>query len=181
MWDLKISNAETTLFTKKIMDDLYTRHFEIYGKHAHTEKALCIVTVINYIVENISEEITLEDLEKICGKTRFDICRMFNLFYNVTPIKWMWRVRLALAKEFIHLAPEWSLTDISYACGFSSLPHFSRSFSKTYNETPLKFKQYVMKSTRQRATKESSEYDFIFGVQRNDFSRSMLLNNINFL
>ncbi len=93
----------------------------------------------------------------------------------------MWRVRLALAKEFIHLAPEWSLTDISYACGFSSLPHFSRSFSKTYNETPLKFKQYVMKSTRQKATKESSEYDFIFGVQRNDFSRSMLLNNINSL
>ncbi|WP_257605178.1 helix-turn-helix domain-containing protein [Pseudomonas sp. UMAB-40] len=106
---------------------------------------------------------------------------------NVQPVlqrnadKWMWRVRLALAKEFIHLAPEWSLTDISYACGFSSLPHFSRSFSKTYNETPLKFKQYVMKSTRQKATKESSEYDFIFGVQRNDFSRSMLLNNINSL
>jgi transcriptional regulator GlxA family with amidase domain len=181
MWEIKTSNTENTLFTQRIMDDLYRRHFEIYGKHAHTEKALCIVKVINHIVDNISEEITLEDLEKICGKTRFDICRMFNLFYNVTPIKWMWRVRLALAKEFIHLAPEWSLTDISYACGFSSLPHFSRSFSKTYNETPLKFKQYTMKSTRQKAKKESSEYDFIFGMQRNDFSRDVLLNNINSL
>ncbi|WP_260955684.1 helix-turn-helix domain-containing protein [Pseudomonas citri] len=181
MWDVKISNAEKTLFTQKIMDDLDTRHFQIYGKHAHTEKALCIVTVINYIVENISEEITLEDLEKICGKTRFDICRVFNLFYEVTPIKWMWKVRLALAKEFINLAPEWSLTDISYACGFSSLPHFSRSFSKAYNETPLRFKQDVMKSIGQKVKKESSEYDFIFGIQRNGFSRNMLLNNINSL
>ncbi|MBY8946723.1 MULTISPECIES: helix-turn-helix transcriptional regulator [unclassified Pseudomonas] len=179
MWEIKISNAEKNGFTQKIMDDLYKRHFEIYGKHAHTEKALCMVNAINYILENISEEITLEDLEKICGKTRFDICRMFNLFYNVTAIKWMWKVRLALAKEFIHLAPDWSLTDISYACGFSSLPHFSRSFSKTYNETPLKFKQYVMKSVRQEAKKESSEYDFIFGMQRIGFSRNMLINNIN--
>lgn len=181
MWERKISDAEKTLFTQHIMDDLYKRHFDIYGKHAHMEKALCIVNVINHIVENISEEITLEDLEQICGKSRFDICRMFNLFYNVTPIKWMWSVRLALAKEFIHLAPEWSLTDISYACGFSSLPHFSRSFSKTYNETPLKLKQCVMKSTRPEAKKESSEYDFIFGIQRNGFSRTMLINNINSL
>ncbi|MFJ4389517.1 helix-turn-helix transcriptional regulator [Pseudomonas soli] len=181
MWDHKISNAEKTLFTQKIMDDLYKRHFEIYGRHAHTEKALCIVTVINHIIDNISEEITLEDLEKICGKSRFDICRMFNLFYGVTPIKWMWRVRLALAKEFIHLAPDWSLTDISYACGFSSLPHFSRSFSRAYNKTPLKFKQSVTKSIKQMAKKESSEYDFIFGMQRNDFSRNMLLNNISSL
>ncbi|WP_300628618.1 AraC family transcriptional regulator [Pseudomonas sp.] len=181
MWERKISNAEKSLFTQQIMDDLNKRHFEIYGKHAHTDKTLCIAKVINYMVENISEEITLNDLEKICGKSRFDICRMFNLFYNVTPIKWMWKVRLALAKEFIQLAPEWSLTDISYACGFSSLPHFSRSFSKTYNETPLKLKQCIMKLTRQESKKESSEYDCIFGLQRNNFSRNMLINNINSL
>lgn len=181
MWKLNLTNVEQDGFTQKIIGDLHRRHFEIYGKHAHSDKTLCIVKVINHIVENISEDITLNDLEKICGKTRFDICRMFNLFYNVTPIKWMWRVRLALAKEFIHLAPDWSLTDISYACGFSSLPHFSRSFSKTYNETPLKFKQCVIKSTRTEIKKESSEYDFIFGIQRNGFSRSMLINNISSL
>ncbi|MEN5151394.1 helix-turn-helix domain-containing protein [Pseudomonas orientalis] len=181
MWKRKISNAEKSLFTQQITDDLNKRHLQIYGKHAHSDKTVCIVRVINHMVENISEEITLEDLEKICGKSRFDICRMFNLFYNVTPIKWMWKVRLALAKEFIQLAPEWSLTDISYACGFSSLPHFSRSFSKTYNETPLKLKQCIMKSTRQELKKETSEYDFIFGLQRNDFSRNMLINNINTL
>ncbi|WPN96683.1 AraC family transcriptional regulator [Pseudomonas sp. MUP55] len=181
MWERKITYAEQSLFTQQIMDDLNKRHFETYGKYAHTDKTLCIVRVINHMVENISEEITLEDLEKVCGKSRFDICRMFNLFYNVTPIKWMWKVRLALAKEFILLAPEWSLTDISYACGFSSLPHFSRSFSKTYNETPLKLKQCIMKSTRQDPRKEACEYDFIFGIQRNDFSRNMLINNINSL
>ncbi|WP_253073544.1 helix-turn-helix transcriptional regulator [Sodalis ligni] len=160
------------------MDDLDKRHLAIYGKHAHTEKALCIVKVINHIVENISEEITLEDLENICGKSRFDICRIFNLFYDVTPIKWMWKVRLALAREFIHLAPEWSLTDISYACGFSSLPHFSRSFTKTYKESPLKFKQCVKKTVSPIIKKESSDYDFIFGIKRNSFSRKMLISNL---
>ncbi|MBU9824009.1 helix-turn-helix transcriptional regulator [Rahnella perminowiae] len=181
MWQRKLSNAEKTLFTQKIIEDLNHRHLTVYGKHAHTEKALCVVRIINFMLENISDEITLEDLEKICGKTRFDICRVFKHFYDVTPIKWMWKVRLALAREFIHLAPEWSLTDISYACGFSSLPHFSRSFSKTYNESPLKFKQNVLRTTRPESKKETSDYDFIFGIQRNNFSRSMLINNLHSL
>ncbi|MBU9808220.1 helix-turn-helix transcriptional regulator, partial [Rahnella sp. SL6] len=97
MWQRKLSNAEKTLFTQKIIEDLNHRHLTVYGKHAHTEKALCVVRIINFMLENISDEITLEDLEKICGKTRFDICRVFKHFYDVTPIKWMWKVRLALA------------------------------------------------------------------------------------
>jgi transcriptional regulator GlxA family with amidase domain len=181
MLDLRISDDEKAFFTQKIMEDLNKRYFEIHGKQAHADKALRIVIIINYIVENISEKITLEDLENISGKSRLEICQIFKLFYDITPIKWIWKVRLTLANEFIHLAPEWSLTDISYACGFSSLPHFSRRFSKAYNEKPLKLKQHVRKSTGQKVKKDSCYYDFIFGMQRNSFSRNILLNNINSL
>ncbi|USS95409.1 hypothetical protein M5J15_13390 [Serratia symbiotica] len=62
--------------------------------------------VIQYVIENISEDILLEDLEGISGKTRFDVLPYFQPFYGTTPIKWMWKVRLALAKESIDLAPE---------------------------------------------------------------------------
>ncbi|WP_231293091.1 hypothetical protein [Serratia symbiotica] len=36
--------------------------------------------VIQYVIENISEDILLEDLEDISGKTRFDIFPYFQPF-----------------------------------------------------------------------------------------------------
>ena len=181
MLERKLTDLEKEGFVKKIMDDLEKRHLQIYGKRAKAEKTHCIVKVINYFIENISEEIFLEDLEGISGKTRFDICRIFNLFYGVTPIKWMWKVRLALAKEFIDLAPEWSLTDISYACGFTSLPHFSRSFSSTYHQTPMKFKKNARERFSSGSRRESPEFDMIFGVKRNNFSQNVLINNLHLI
>lgn len=176
-----LTDVEKEGFTRKIMDDLESRHLAIYGKHAKAEKANCILKVVNYIIENISEEILLEDLEGVSGKTKFDICRIFNHFYGITPIKWMWKIRLALAKEYIDLAPEWSLTDISCACGFSSLPHFSRSFSLAYKQTPMKFKKDARTKIKSDFKGERAEFDIIFGTNRDNFSKNVLINNLHLI
>ncbi|NKI73728.1 helix-turn-helix transcriptional regulator [Dickeya sp. CFBP 2040] len=181
MLERKLTDVEKEEFTKKIMDDLEERHLKIYGKQAKAEKTHCIMKVIHYIIENISEDILLEDLEEISGKTRFDICRIFNLFYGTTPIKWLWKVRLALAKEFIDLAPHWSLTEISCACGFSSLPHFSRSFSLAYNQTPMNFKKDARTKINSERKRKNKEFDIMFGVNKNVFSKNVLINNLHLI
>lgn len=181
MLERRLTEAEKEGFSRKIVDDLENRHLVIYGKQAKAEKAHCIVKVIDYIIENISEDILLEDLERISGKTRFDICRVFNLFYGITPIKWMWKVRLTLAKEFIDLAPDWSLTDISCACGFTSLPHFSRSFSLAYKQSPMKFKKTARARLKIDDKKDHMEFDRMFGVDRNSFSKNVLINNLHLI
>lgn len=181
MLERKLTEVEKEEFTKKIMDDLEQRHLKTYGKQAKTEKKNCIMNVIHYIIENISEDISLDDLEDISGKTRFDICRIFNLFYGTTPIKWLWKVRLTLAKEFINLAPYWSLTEISYACGFSSLPHFSRSFSQAYNQTPMNFKKNARSKINNENKRKNKEFDIIFGTNRNIFSKSVIINNLHLI
>lgn len=136
--------------------------------------------VIQYVIENISEDILLEDLEGISGKTRFDVLPYFQPFYGTTPIKWMWKVRLALAKESIDLAPEWYLTDISYACKFSSLPHFSQIFSLAYNQTPMKFKKNAREKIITETKVKNRELDAIFGV-KNSFLKNVLINNLHLI
>lgn len=181
MLERKLTEVEKEEFTKKIMDDLEQRHLTLYGKQAKAEKTNCIISVIHYIIENISEDILLEDLEEISGKTRFDICRIFNLFYGTTPIKWLWKVRLTLAKEFIDIAPYWSLTEISSACGFSSLPHFSRTFSLAYNQTPMNFKKVARSKIKNETKRKNKEFDIIFGTNRHIFSKRVLINNLHLI
>ncbi len=51
---------------------------------------------------------------------------------GTTPARWMWQQRLARARERLLTGESASVTDAALACGFSSLPHFSRAFRLAY-------------------------------------------------
>lgn len=97
--------------------------------------------VIPYIVENFAEEITLADLAEHAGMNRFHFCRRFQKECDITPMRWLWNFRALLAAEFIGLDPTWSLTDIAFACGFTSSAHFSRTFKKIHGLSPSRYKR----------------------------------------
>ncbi len=166
-------------FNHNLIQDMYRRHPNLKKTLENNNKATSLVGIIDYIIENIGDNITLEQLETVSGKSKFDICRLFNQVYNITPMRWIWRVRVTLAREIIHISPNWSLTDICYACGFSSLPHFSRCFTKTYNIPPLKYRKTVSSDREPPRFISNMSFDIIFGKQRHLFSRHVLLDNIH--
>ncbi|WP_027710579.1 AraC family transcriptional regulator VfmE [Dickeya chrysanthemi] len=172
---------DNDIFNNNLIQDMYRRHPNLRKTLAASNKATSLAGIIDYIIDNIGNNITLEDLEAVSGKSKFDICRLFNQVYNITPMRWIWRVRLTLAKEIIHISPNWSLTDICYACGFSSLPHFSRCFTRTYNIPPLKYRKSVSleRENESPRTLQNMSFDIIFGKQRHLFSRHVLLDNIH--
>ncbi|WP_433915339.1 hypothetical protein [Serratia symbiotica] len=55
---------------------------------------------------------------------------------------------------------------MSYACEFSSLPHFSRIFSLAYNQTPMKFKKNAREKIITETKIKNRELDAIFGVKK---------------
>ncbi|MCI4177799.1 AraC family transcriptional regulator VfmE [Dickeya dianthicola] len=171
---------DNDIFNNNLIQDMYRRHPNLRKTLAANNKATSLAGIIDYIIDNIGNNITLENLEAVSGKSKFDICRLFNQVYNITPMRWIWRVRLTLAKEIIHISPNWSLTDICYACDFSSLPHFSRCFTKTYNIPPLKYRKAVSleRENEPPRTLQNMSFDIIFGKQRHLFSRHVLLDNI---
>ncbi|MFS1904601.1 helix-turn-helix transcriptional regulator (plasmid) [Vibrio lentus] len=105
------------------------------------------------------------------GASKFEICRLFNEYLESSPMRWLWDVRIQFAKEYIAIAPHWSLTDISYACGFNSLAHFSRSFSKAHGMTPLKYKSLFDPQNHQ-----ADSYQLIYGNKCESFRRSIVLS-----
>ncbi len=97
--------------------------------------------VIAFVLDRFADEIRLEDLAGAAGMTRFNFCRRFHKDCGLPPIRWLWTFRVVLAHEFIALDPRWSLTDVAFACGFTSSAHFSRSFKGVFKVSPSKFRK----------------------------------------
>ncbi len=120
--------------------------------------------VVAYVLEAFAEEITLEDLAREAGMSRFNFCRRFHKECGVPPMRWLWNFRTILAAEFITLDATWSLTDIAFSCGFTSSAHFSRSFKTMFSKSPSQHKKEVLQATA--AVSQSANFDGLFSNNR---------------
>lgn len=96
--------------------------------------------IVEFVIQNFSEEITLDDLSNVAGLTKFHLCRTFQKRYGLTPMRWVWRFRTILAGEILKCSRRWNLTDVAFTCGFTSSAHFSRSFRGVHNVSPTQFR-----------------------------------------
>lgn len=117
-----------------------------------------ISKAILFVVDHISEEITLKELAKISGMSHFTFCRRFRQECGSPPIRWLWNLRCMMAREIIMLNFQISFTDIAFACGFSSCAHFSRAFRKMYDETPSQLRHQI-KTISKHQKEDSVVYD----------------------
>lgn len=99
-------------------------------------------TVIRHIARKYAEELTLDGLAEVAGRPRWELLRRFQQETGTTPIRWLWRFRVSLAAEVLLRRPEGSLTDVAFACGFTSSAHFSRTFRKVHCCSPSAFRRF---------------------------------------
>ncbi len=124
--------------------------------------------VIDFVLERFADELTLDDLAGAVGMSRFHFCRSFQRAVGAPPVKWLWTLRTLLAAEFIDLDPKWSLTDVAFACGFTSSAHFSRAFKSMHGISPSAFRRRAQALQAARAGSGGSKsslngYDRLYG------------------
>ncbi|MCK4565506.1 MAG: AraC family transcriptional regulator [Verrucomicrobia bacterium] len=89
---------------------------------------------------SLVEEWTLDSMAECCGLgvTRFvHYCRQIT---NQTPMQYLNHLRLIAATEMLASAPEKSITDIAFGCGFSSSQYFATAFRKQHGCTPRQYR-----------------------------------------
>ena len=90
---------------------------------------------------NVSEPWTLETMSKTCGlgTTRFvHHCRHLT---NCTPMEHLNRLRIEKASELLTTKTEMNITEIAFACGFSTSQYFATVFRKHHRCTPAAFRK----------------------------------------
>jgi transcriptional regulator GlxA family with amidase domain len=99
-----------------------------------------LAAVRRLVGAHFGDELGLDAMARVARMPTNTLTRHFHRAYGMSPMRWLWAFRTALAKEIIDAAPSWSLTEVSFHCGFGSSAHFSRRFRAAFGETPSAYR-----------------------------------------
>lgn len=94
----------------------------------------------NYIDNNYSKNITLEQLEDRSHISKFHLSHLFKEELGVSPINYLNEVRFNRAIELLENT-NFSIIQISDNTGFNSNHYFSRKFKERYNLSPKEYRK----------------------------------------
>ena len=94
--------------------------------------------IINFIRQNIHDEIQIEDLLKISSMSKSSFYRAFTSELGISPYQLIISERLKIGKNLL-LEEKLSVKQTAYAIGFTSANYFIRLFKKHEGFTPRQF------------------------------------------
>ncbi len=144
-------SASSTLFEAsiyaKLLEMLVTigrsqnaagRNFQA-GSAKQSEYMEKFIEICNYIQEHFAEDLTLGDIADRCGFSKYHFARLFKQFTGVSFYRYLNQKRISQAQQLL-IDPSLSVTDVSLACGYSSLSSFIRMFKIIKGCTPSEFR-----------------------------------------
>lgn len=102
-----------------------------------------IDSIIEYINNNIEEDITINELAEYCYLSKFHLSREFKRYTGTTIHKYIIQKKLILAKELI--LSNISIKEVYKKCGFGDYSNFFRAFKNEYGVTPKEFYENIYK------------------------------------
>ncbi|AOZ95204.1 AraC-type DNA-binding protein [Butyrivibrio hungatei DSM 14810] len=105
-------------------------------RHEYFEK---LNNAIDYIDQNYTYDITLEDVAAYSGFSKFHFSRLFKEYMNCTFYDYLIGQRIK-ATEVLLTRDDLSITDIALQSGFSSISTFNRTFKQKKGCTPGEYR-----------------------------------------
>lgn len=92
-----------------------------------------------FIEQNFQNDISIENIAKICGLNRSYFGKVFKEATGKTPQQFLLTYRMIKATELLKLT-KLSIGDISNAVGYANQLHFSRAFKNEYGVSPREWR-----------------------------------------
>lgn len=116
-----------------------------------------IILAINYINDNLSEKITLDDISGAACFSPFHFHRIFTNMLGETPSDFLNRVRLEKAANLLILNSSLTISEIVVTCGFSSSAVFSRAFRKKFGVSASEWAKQNLSNEKSKNCKQLSK------------------------
>jgi len=91
----------------------------------------------SYIREHFADELSLDEMAKVAGFSKYHFHRMFTHHYGETVGDYVRRIRLEKAALKLLAGKGSSITRVAFDCGFSSSQHFAKSFKTHFGVSPI--------------------------------------------
>ncbi|NJO88890.1 MAG: AraC family transcriptional regulator [Chloroflexia bacterium] len=123
--------------------------------------------VVDYIENNMSEQLSLQKISEVAHFSPFHFHRIFAAFTGETLNNFIKRKRIEKAARILIIDQEKSISEIAYECGYSSPSVFCRNFKDRFklnanefreNKTDKFSKIRQLESKIDKSTQEQHEY-----------------------
>ncbi|AMQ56326.1 AraC family transcriptional regulator [Algoriphagus sanaruensis] len=94
--------------------------------------------VVNFIKDNIRENIQLEELASQACMSKAHFLRTFKLELGLTPMEYVLKERLKLARQYL-LIGGFQIQEVCHMAGFNNITYFIRAFKQEYGVTPKSY------------------------------------------
>ena len=98
--------------------------------------------LIQYIDENYSEILGIEEIIKAMSISRGTLFRIFKKHFNISPITYLNSVKIQKACVLLSNKHK-NVTEIAFECGFNSCTYFDRIFKQFTGITPAEYKKLL--------------------------------------
>ncbi len=110
---------------------VHTMQLSPYGKVIHK--------TLDYINDNMNQKLSLKQLSDIAGLSPNYFHKVFTEVMKITPNDYITTVRLNKAKDLL-LRTNLQIYNIADQCGFNNVSYFSFLFKKSFQLTPIDFR-----------------------------------------
>ncbi len=142
-------NAELKTFFENILFERLRRYLCSPSEQAGSRQAFSAIKQgvrlnrsITYIDSNYADNISLDDLAKEIGLSRFHTSRMFKNATGHTFKEYLNMRRLKAAKKLMR-TPELNISQVCYSVGFNDVSYFSRIFKKYEGMNPSTYRKQL--------------------------------------
>jgi AraC-like DNA-binding protein len=98
----------------------------------------CLNDVTDYMKNNLTIDLCLDDLAKIAKMSKYHFCRSFKKHYGTTPMQHFIMLRISKAKELLMFS-DMNITQIAYSVGFNDARYFSQVFKQEEALSPSEY------------------------------------------
>lgn len=95
--------------------------------------------------KNITEPLTIEEICMYFSISRSSLQMLFKTNMNISPKNLMIKMKLQKSKELIS-DNKYTISEIAFMLGFSSIHYFSRTFKQHFDITPSDYAKTIYKS-----------------------------------
>ncbi|MCF6409992.1 AraC family ligand binding domain-containing protein [Pseudalkalibacillus salsuginis] len=139
---LKISQDESEFKKEELflylLEELIQTHSDLTILPPVSETSYEIKTVCDYLEENYTKTITLNDLSVLTGWSKYHLLRSFTKQKGISPYSYLETIRVNHAKKLLEkgIKP----IEVTFLTGFSDQSHLTKFFKRLVGLTP---KQYM--------------------------------------
>lgn len=112
-----------------------------HSSEVHHESRL--EAIHQYITENYTEKILLDNICFIFGTNKTTLCKEFKAEYKTTVLNYINALKIREAKALLR-QNKLSVTEISEKLGFNSIHYFSRLFKKITGHSPKEYSTSIL-------------------------------------